>query len=451
MVRWIILIVVVLVIAGAIYAGMTTRHAVETALAERGPISAYVEERAKTRLPRVYRITMPIGGRILPIELDKGDAVTAGQVVAQLEVADLDTAVAEAEARVQRLHASIVENNDTRLERSLIEGLNHELDSIDRAVEAAQAKTEASKAREDYYALDLGRKREAYAGNAATVKEVDEAELASIESRVDNRTDILTLRALEAIRKAAQIWPRTVQQYIDKKALSEAVLDHELTEAQAALERTRRDRGRARITSPVNGVVLHRAVESERVLAAGQPLLEVGRLAELEVEAEILSQEALEISVGDPVDIIGPSIGREPIQGVVRRIDPSGFTKISSLGVEQQRVKVIIAFAEGALAALRDAGRELGVEYRVRVRIHTARRDEAIVIPRSALFRSAADRWQVFVVRDGRARLTDLTIGLMNEAHVEVLEGLSAGDEVILAPETSLEDGTRVQSRSTPG
>ncbi|MDY7108578.1 MAG: efflux RND transporter periplasmic adaptor subunit [Planctomycetota bacterium] len=447
MVRWIVLIVIVLVIGGAIYAGMTTKQAVETASAQRAPISAYVEERARTRLPRVYRVTMPIDGRILPVTLDEGDAVAAGEVVAQLEEDDLETAVAQAEARVQRLEASIVENNDTRLERSLIEGLNHELESIDRTVEAAEAKTEASKAREDYYETDLARKREAYTDQAATIKEVEEAQLAAIESRVDNRTDVLTLRALEAIRRAAQIWPRTVQQYIDKKALSEAVLDRQLAEARAALDRARRDRDRGRITSPVDGVVLKRLVESKRVLAAGQPLLEIGRLTELEIEAEILSQEALEIAVGDPVDILGPAIGAQPIRGFVRRIEPSGFTKISSLGVEQQRVLVIIAFAEGAMEALREAGRELGVEYRVRVRIHTERRDEAIVIPRSALFRSAADRWQAFVVRDGRARLTDLTIGLMNEAHVEVLDGLSAGDEVILAPETSLEDGTRVETR----
>lgn len=447
MVRWIVLIVVLLVIAGAIYAGMTTRQTVETAAAARAPISSYIEERAKTRLPRTYRITMPIDGRILPIELDEGDAVTAGQVVAKIEPADLETTLAQAEARAQRLQAGIVENNDTRLERSLIEGLNHELDSIDRTVEAAEAKTGASKAREDYYATDLRRKREAYAQQAATIKEVEEAELADIESRVDNRTDVLTLRALEAIRKAAQIWPRTVQQYIDKKDLSEAVLEHELAEARAALQRARRDRDRAQITSPVNGVVLERAVENERVLAAGQPLLEIGRLEELQVEAEILSQEALEISIGDPVDIIGPSIGRAPIRGAVRTIEPRGFTKISSLGVEQQRVNIIIAFADGALEALRAAGRELGVGYRVRARIHTDHKDEAVIIPRAALFRSAGDRWQAFVVRNGRARLTDLTIGLMNDAHVEVLEGIATGEEVILAPETGLEDGARVKKR----
>jgi len=447
MVRWIIVIVVLAVIAAAIYAATTSRQTVDAAPARRGTIAAYVEERAKTRLPKTYRITMPIDGRILPIDLAEGALVGADEVLARIEPADLDTAVARAAARVEQLQASVVENNDTRLEMSLIEGLNHELVSIDRTVDAADAKTEASKAREDYRSTDLERKTEAYRQQAATLKEYEEAQLADIEARVQQRTDILTLRALEAIRKAAQIWPRTVQQYIDKKTLSEAVLQHQLADAEAALELARRNQRRGTIRSPVDGVVLHRAVSNRRMLPAGELLLELGRLDDLEIEAEILSQEAIDIAVGDEVDIHGAAIGRMPLPGVVSKIEPQGFTKISSLGVEQQRVLVIIAFAPDVLAGLGAQGRELGVGYRVRVRIFTDRRDDAVVIPRSALFRSAADRWQAFVIRRGRARLTDLAVGLMNDAEVEVISGIDADDIVILAPETDLEDGAKVEPR----
>jgi HlyD family secretion protein len=448
MVRWIIGIVILAAIAAIVWASATSKQIVDCAVAERGDIAAYIEERAKTRLPRTHSITMPIDGRILPIELDEGDRVEAGQIVAELDRADLETAVAQAEARVQRLHASIVENNDTRLELSLLEGLDHELESLDRAVEAAEAKTESSKAREDYRETDLTRKRNAFEENAATRKELEEAQLAEIESRVAHRTDILTLRALEAIRRAAQIWPRAVRQYIDKKSLSEAVLKREQAESEAALAMAKRDLERVAIESPVDGVVLQRAVSSRRVLPAGQMLLEIGRLEKLEVEAEILSQEAVEIAVGDRVDIFGPAIGREPVRGVVSKIEPQGFTKISSLGVEQQRVRVVVAFAEGVLDRLRAESHELGVGYRVRVRVYTDIRDNTVVIPRSALFRSAADRWQVFVIRDGRARLVDLRVGLMNDAEVEVLEGIQPGEPVVLAPETTLEDGARVEPRA---
>jgi HlyD family secretion protein len=448
MVRWTIVGIVLIVIVAAIYVGVTASEPVDAGIARRGAISSYIDERARTRLPRTFEITMPIDGRVLPIALGEGECVTAGAVVARIERADLETALAQAEARVQRLEAQIVQNNDTRLELSLLDGLENELKAIDRTVESAAAKTEASAAREEYRQTDLERKEKAYQEQAATLKEFEEARLAAIESRVTYRTDVLMLRALEAIRRAAQIGPRAVQQYIDKKSLSEAVLAREQREAAAALELARRNLERATITSPVDGVVLHRAVENHRMLPAGELLLEIGRLDELEVEAEILSQEAVDIAVGDRVEIMGPAIGRDPIAGRVARIEPRGFTKISSLGVEQQRVRVIIRFADNVLERLRQSGRDLGVGYRVRVRIHTEQADDTIVIPRSALFRGAAERWQAFAIRNGRARLVDLEIGLMNDAEVQVISGLEAGDQVILAPETSLADGHRVDPRS---
>ena len=216
---------------------------------------------------------------------------------------------------------------------------------------------------------------------------------------------------------------------------------------RAALAQAERDRERGVICAPVAGVVLHRAVSNWRMLPAGELLLEIGRLEDLEVEAEILSQEAVEIAVGDRVAIHGAALGETPVAGVVETIEPQGFTKISSLGVEQQRVRVIVGFAEGVLAELAGQGRGLGVGYRVRVRIYTDSRDEAVVMARSALFRSAADRWQAFVIRDGRARLAELVVGLMNEEEVEVISGIEAGEVVVLAPESDLEDRARVERR----
>jgi HlyD family secretion protein len=391
---------------------------------------------------------MPINGRILPIELKAGDSVQAGEVVAQVELADLDTAVQMAEARVRRLQASIVENNDSRIELSTIDELDSVLESVDRSVEASQAQTEASKARETYHIADHQRKQTAFADQAATRKELDEAELAEIESRVDFRTDVLALRALEAIRKATQIWPLQVRQMIEKKALAEAVLAHELAEAQAALDQARRDRDRAQIRSPVGGIVMKRAVSNLRMLPAGELLLEVGRLEDLEIEVEVLSQEAVDIAPGDPVEIIVPTVRHEPLRGTVSRVEPRGFTKVSSLGVEQQRVMVIVAFDPEMLARFRAEGYSMGVGYRLRVRIYSDAHDNAVAVPRSALFRGPDDRWQVFVVRNGRARKTDLDIGLLNDIEAEVLAGLDAGDVVVLAPDADLEDGARVKPRS---
>lgn len=445
--KWFIVVIVLIVVAGAIYAAATKAQLVDAAAAQRGSIDAYIEERARTRLPRTYHITMPIAGRIMPIELVEGDRVAAGEVVAQLETSDLDTAVEKAEARVRGLEASIVENNDTRLEESTIVELDSFLESVDRSVEASRAQTEASKAREDYRVFDHSRKKEAFEDSAASLREVEVAELAEIESRVDYRTDLLSLRALEALRRALQIWPLQVRQVIEKKALAEAVLRHDLAEARAALEQARRDRARAAITSPVDGTVLQRVVANRRVLPAGELLLEMGRMEEIEVEVEVLSQEAVDIAVGDPVEILVPAVRHEPLAGRVARIEPRGFTKISSLGVEQQRVLVIVVFDPDALRRFREEGFTLGVGYRLRVRIITDRREGAVVIPRAALFRGAGDQWRVFAVRNGRARLADVTVGLLNDREAEIAGGLEPGELVILAPESDLADGARVEPR----
>lgn len=445
----VIAVVLIGVIGWLVYYALTRPMEVDAAAAQRTTIDAYIEEQAKTRLPRTYRVTMPIDGRVLPIDLTEGDDVHAGQVVAQLELADLETAVAEARARVQRLEASIVRNNDTRSERTMLEEIAEYLNSVQRSVEAAAAETEASKAREDFYEQDLTRKRTAFEQGAATQTELDEAQLSAIQGRVDYHTDVLQLRALEAIYRASQLLPQNVQQEIDKKQLSEAVLLHEKEEAEAQLELAIRNRERSVLRSPVDGVVLRRAVSNLRVLPAGELLLEIGDLRELEIEAEVLSDDAATVDVGDTVEFYGATLGPTPVNATVTRIEPQGFTKISSLGVEQQRVLVIMAFDEDARRTLQDAGRTLGVDYRLRVRIITDRRDRAVVIPRSALFRNVGDRWQAFVIRSGRARLVTLQVGIMNDRHVQVLKGLEPGDEVILAPDTSLEDGDRVTARTS--
>lgn len=445
--KWIISVLVIAAVGAAAWAAVTAARPVETGLVRRGTVSAIVDERARTRLPRTYHVTMPIAGRILPIALTEGDPVAAGEVVARIEGADLDTAVEVAEARARRLQARIIENNDTRLEESTIVELDSVVESVDRSVEASLAETEASKAREEFHGRDLERKQEAFERKATSQIELDEAELAEIESRVDYRTDVLALRALEAVRRAVEIWPLQVRQMIEKKALAEAVLKHELAEAMATLDQARRDRERAQIRSPVDGIVLERYVTNIRMLPAGEPLLDIGRLEDLEVEVEVLSEEAVDIVAGDPVEIVVPSVPGEPLVGAVSRIEPRGFTKVSSLGVEQQRVLVIVSLDAESIARYRAAGYGLGVGYRLRVRIETDTRPDAVVIPRAALFRGVGGRWQVFVVRGGRARLADVEIGLLNDHDAEALTGVQPGEAVILAPETSLEDGERVKSR----
>jgi HlyD family secretion protein len=405
----IVICLVVLAAGTAWYVYPAKGIPVDVAVAHTGEIRTYVEERAKTRLPEIFRVTMPLDGRIQPIRLKEGDAVAQGQEVATLDPVDLDTDLTEAVSQVEQFGQILV--------------------SMDKAIEAAKAQVKASGAKLEFSQDEFNRKNKLTASSSITESEINEARLLKIESLIDLEKDSLVVSAIGAVR-AALILGRQ--------------------DAEEKRKRRQRDRSRATLYSPVDGVVLSRRISNERVLPAGEVLLEIGRPQELEVEAEILTQDAVQLEVGAPVDIEGAAVGETPIRGQVSRIYPQGFLKVSSLGVEQQRVLVIIRFDPESFASFRDAGGSLGADYRLRAKIYTATKPSVLIIPRTALFRGSTGGWQVFVVRARQASLVDVNIGLMNDFEAEVLTGLTLDEQVVLAPESSLRDGQRVEPRGVP-
>jgi HlyD family secretion protein len=418
---------------------------VEAAAVRRGDIREFVDDEGKTRLPESHLITMPYTGRLAEIELAEGAEVTQGQLVAQIVPADQELAVELAQAALDRAEAAIAENDDVSVEATGLRQTEKFVESMDHTVEAAAARVQSGKAKRDYAESNLARIRDLAARDERNVtpEQMDQAELRQVESDVDYQQDVLVHSALLAMKAATDLTPTAVQQYIERKDLTGEVLRKERAQAEFRLQEAERDAERGRMVSPVNGVVLVRHEYNERHLAAGTVLLEIGRLEDLEIEADLLSQDVVAVEEGDRVEVYGPAIGPEPVQATVARIYPKGFTKVSSLGVEQQRVKVIMRLEPDVLARLRTE-RRLGVDYRVNVRIITDERQGALVVPRSALFRGAGGHWQVFAVRSGRARLAEVTVGLLNDEWAEVTEGLAEGDTVVLAPETELGDGARV-------
>ena len=433
--------------AWSLYAMSNGGLPVELAEVRRGPIREFVDEQGKTRLPKTHVVTMPYNGRVESIELTEGTPVKAGQVVACVVPVDLELETRQAEAAVERLEASIAENRDVSVEETgLKQALNY-VTSMDLTVQASNKRQEAGKARYDFAKKSYDRVRPLAKSKDKTEEELNRAELAVVEGDVEYQQDVLVFRALQALQAATALLPTAIRQYMGRKNLSAAVLEKERQQAVAHLEQVKTNRQRGTMTSHVDGVVLSRPITNERHQAAGTVLLEIGRLDDLEVEAEVLSQEVVKVQPGDEVEIHGPAIGAPAARGKVSRIYPAGFTKISSLGVEQQRVMVIVQFEPDEVSRLR-IERDLGVGYRVNVKIFTASNDQALLIPRSALFRGAAGDWQVFVLREGKARLTSIEAGLMNDELVEVVKGLGEGDRVILAPESSLADGARVKDRT---
>jgi HlyD family secretion protein len=186
-------------------------------------------------------------------------------------------------------------------------------------------------------------------------------------------------------------------------------------------------------------VVLRRHRESESDVPAGDPLLEVGDPSKLEIVADVLSTDAVRIAAGNDVTIGG--WGGPPLAGLVRRVEPSGFTKVSALGVEEQRVNVIVDFREpGSVPG------QLGDGYRVDVSITLAKVKNALTVPLGSLFRDG-EKWAVMTVVNGAAQTRPVTLGQRNGVVAEILSGLQEGDTVILHPPDTVEDSTRIRMR----
>lgn len=452
-----IVVAVVLLVVGVISSLASHRGLpVEAARLRTGSIQEFVEERAKTRLPRVYQITMPYDARIGAIELLEGTRVEQGQVLAQVVPMDLELAGRAVLAAVERLNATIAENDDTSLEKTSLERAVKTVESTAHTVEAARARAESAKAKLELATRNLSRVRGLRANNAKTEEELEKSQLEQVDAAMQYQHDLLQLRSLEAGKAASELEPESIRHTIKRKDLTHKVLAKQLEEAQVRFEQAVVDAKRGVLTSPVDGVVLERHVADEKRTLGGTVLLTVGRLEDLEIEADILSQEVVAVQPDDPVEITGPAIGPTPAKGIVRRIYPSGFMKISSLGVEQQRVRVIVGFDSHDLERLRRE-RGIGPEYRVRVRIITNQKAETLTVPRSAVFRAADGSWQVFAINGERrdwlwgtwtflpnVEKRAIEPGLMNDERIEVMKGLDAGDSVVLAPETNLVPGSRV-------
>lgn len=440
---WIGLVVAAVLAVGAMF-WFQPGTPVEAAAARRDSIRQFVDEQGTTRLPETHRMTMPYEGRIAPIALREGDAVKKGQEVAQFVMVDVDLALEGAQAAVERLGKSIAENDDASVELTGLKQAVKFVESMDTTVKAAQNRVRAGQAKLELANNNLERTQRLLAKGQATQEQLEAISVRHVEADVDYHQDQLVLSALTSMQAATSLLPTLVQQYIDRKKLAHAVLEQERAEAQARLAQRTLDKRRATLVSPVDGIVLERFETNERLMPGGTPLLTIGEIERLEIEIDVLSQDVVDVRPGQEAEIYGPAVGPKGARGTVDRIYPAGFTKVSSLGVEQQRVKVIVRFAEGELSRLWST-QHLSVGYRVRARIVTDARSGARVIPRSSLFRSPSGQWQVFAVRRGRARLQAVEIGLLNDEQAEVTSGLEDDEEVVLAPESNLVDGAKVR------
>ena len=350
-----------------------------------------IEEEGQTRVRDRYIVSAPVAGRVLRIDLEPGDEIERGQVVARV-----------------RAEAPPLLDARTRAEAQSA------LDSARASHGRAQAEEQRARAALAQLQREVARLRELARNRVVSAQELEvkEAEARTAEESAN--------AAAFAVRAAAS----------------------EVRRASARLNPSSADPGRVvTVTAPIAGVVLKRMRESESVVPAGDPLLEIGNPIELEIVADLLSTDAVRVRPGARA-MIEEWGGQQALDARVRRVEPAGFTKISALGVEEQRVNVILDFAdpEDAWAALGDA-------YRVEVRIVEWEAHDVQKVPTSALFREGSE-WAVYVVENSRARRTIVKLGHQTGQEAEVSGGLSDGDRVVLHPGDTLTDGARIRVRS---
>jgi HlyD family secretion protein len=396
--RRVLLLVGAALLVGLIAKGFAPQPPlVDLAVVTRGPLRVAIEEEGKTRVRDRYVVSSPVPGFKHRLELDVGDPVAKGQVVAAIEPlrsAALDPrSRAEAQARVAAAQA---------------------------ALQQAEQSTQAAEADASLAQTDLARVRNLHERGATTKARLDEAEARG--------------RGTEAARRSA--------------GFAVEVARHQLEAARATLASAEPDgteQERIEVRSPVAGCVLKVWSESEGVVSAGAPLLEVGDPAALEVEVEVLSSDAVKLAVGTRA-LLERWGGDAPLEGRVRRVEPVGFTKVSALGVEEQRVLTIVE-----LASPPEAWQRLGDGYRVEAVFVLWEEQDVLQVPQSVLFSGPAGVWQAFVVgADDKVALRALKVGERNGLQAQVLEGLVEGDRVVTHPPDALVDGGAVRARGGP-
>lgn len=397
-----------LVVAGLVWGLRPQPPAVDAAVVKRAPLQVTVEEEGKTRVRDRYVVSAPIAGFLQRLDWKVGDRVRSGDVVARIEP-----------PRIQSLDPRTREQNEARVRVT-----EAALRAAGQRVRIAEEQLRAAQVEAAYRKDELAR--------ATTLKKSDDIpqetyDRAAFESRRAD-TDLSSAQARAA---AARVDIETAKAELDA---ARAALIGPASQSDGA------GAGQvAVVRSPVSGRVLRVTHESEGAVNPGEELLAIANARALEVEVEVLSADAVKIAPGGRV-VFTRWGGPQPLEGRVRVVEPTGFTKISALGVEEQRVRVIVD-----ITSPEEQWNRLGDGYRVEASFILWESASALQIPTGALFRQS-EGWAVFVVEDGVARRRAVETGRRSGLAVEILSGLQEGERVITHPDAAVEDGKPVQA-----
>jgi HlyD family secretion protein len=387
--RLITVAIVAVIAAAAAWALWPRPTEVEVAVVARDSLTVTVEEEGVTQIREIYRVSAPVGGTLTRLAIHVGDSVAAGEAIASIG----STVPALLDERTRRVARA-------------------SLEAAEAAVELASSNLVQAEAQLSFATAELNR-TEAL------------AEKGLVSTQAEQRTALQAQTAQEGVTAAkAALVMRQRERESARAALGEGESDSAAVACCTLVQ------------APVAGRVLNVFTESELVVQPGTPLLDIGDPAELEIVVEVLSSDAVRLTEGAAATI--EDWGGEPLKAKVRQIDPVAITRISALGIEEQRTRVVLDLLDPAETRSR-----LGHGFRVVARIVLWQGEDLLTLPMSALFRRG-DAWAAYVVNEGRAVLRELRLGQRNEDHAEVIEGLSPGEVVIVHPGDTIEDGSAV-------
>ncbi len=392
------------ILAGVIWFAWPRPLAVDLAIVTKAPMEVTIDDEAKTRVRHVYTVSAPVAGKVLRISHPFGDRGIS------VHVGDQVTADETVVAVMRPTTPSFIDARSR-------EELQAALAAAEAAVNLAEAEVRRMEAALEFSRGELRR--------AETLARTDAVSVRSLEKA---RFDVVTNEAMLASAKAQREVRRYERASVAARLIEPSSAPPQLNSACCI-----------QLRAPVTGRVLKIIQDSEAVVAAGAPLIEIGDPRDLEVVADLLSNDAVQIKPGARVRIDG--WGGSTIQGRVIRVDPAGFLKVSALGIEEQRVRTTIDFVDPP-----EAWSRLGHDYRVIVHVVIWNAQDALSVPVGALFRKGED-WAVFAIKDGRARATVVKIGHRNNRMAEILSGLLEGDQVVLHPSDRVKDGISVSKR----
>jgi HlyD family secretion protein len=410
---------------------------VETGTVDRGPLQSTVEGEGKTRVRERYVVSATVAGRLGRVDLLENDRVRRGQIVARIDPLPALSAIAQDEARLGEIQAQRAGVSTLRPKSETIAQARSRVAAAAADQRDAQAKLAQARAELAQSKRNRDRQHTLYHGGYVPLADLEKADLdvSTHQSAVDSAT--LQAQAADArLAEATEAVGEVVAKQSDPDYLI-GVYNAQIAATQADLRKLREDASRTVLLSPVDGRVLRIVQKSEQFVAAGSPVIEIGDPQSLELVVELLSTDAIDVRPGDAMSIDdGSSSWR--YSGRVRYVEPSAFTKISALGVEEQRVNVIGDFI-GEHAGFGDS-------YRIEARAVTWKNPDVLRVPAAALFRCEND-WCVYTVDGGKAHQRRVRVDHIGPDAAQVLDGLPLGTQVILHPTDRISNGTRVSAK----